>query len=343
MLDPDSLVRPNVKSLVPYSCARDEFKGKEGVFLDANENPYGYLNRYPDPYQKDLKIAISKLKAIPTEKIFLGNGSDEIIDLTFRIFCNPGADKALTFSPSYGMYQVSASVNDVSIIKIPLDKDFQIDFENVKKHFSDKNLKIIIICSPNNPTGNLMNSKIVERIISQFHGIVLVDEAYMDFADKPSLLGKLSAYPNLIVMQTFSKAFGLASARVGVAYSNPEIIAYYNKLKPPYNISSLNQKAVLQKLTKLSTYTDQIKKIRKERERLSGELKKNPVIQKVYPSDANFVLIKVEDSAKLCNYLVDNRIVVRNRHSVIANCIRITVGTRSENNKLLTALNNFGK
>ncbi|NMB51287.1 MAG: histidinol-phosphate transaminase [Bacteroidales bacterium] len=343
MLDPDSLVRPNVKSLVPYSCARDEFKGKEGVFLDANENPYGYLNRYPDPYQKDLKIAISKLKAIPTEKIFLGNGSDEIIDLTFRIFCNPGADKALTFSPSYGMYQVSASVNDVSIIKIPLDKDFQIDFENVKKHFSDKNLKIIIICSPNNPTGNLMNSKIVERIISQFHGIVLVDEAYMDFADKPSLLGKLSAYPNLIVMQTFSKAFGLASARVGVAYSNPEIIAYYNKLKPPYNISSLNQKAVLQKLTKLSTYTDQIKKIRKERERLSGELKKNPVIQKVYPSDANFVLIKVEDSAKLYNYLVDNRIVVRNRHSVIENCIRITVGTRSENNKLLTALNNFGK
>ncbi|MGI6324137.1 MAG: histidinol-phosphate transaminase [Bacteroidales bacterium] len=343
MLDPDSLVRPNVKSLVPYSCARDEFKGKEGVFLDANENPYGYLNRYPDPYQKDLKIAISKLKAIPTEKIFLGNGSDEIIDLTFRIFCNPGADKALTFSPSYGMYQVSASVNDVSIIKIPLDKDFQIDFENVKKHFSDKNLKIIIICSPNNPTGNLMNSKIVERIISQFHGIVLVDEAYMDFADKPSLLGKLSAYPNLIVMQTFSKAFGLASARVGVAYSNPEIIAYYNKLKPPYNISSLNQKAVLQKLTKLSTYTDQIKKIRKERERLSGELKKNPVIQKVYPSDANFILIKVEDSAKLYNYLVDNRIVVRNRHSVIENCIRITVGTRSENNKLLTALNNFGK
>jgi histidinol-phosphate aminotransferase len=343
MLDLDSLVRPNVKSLVPYSCARDEFKGKEGVFLDANENPYGYLNRYPDPYQKDLKIAISKLKAIPTEKIFLGNGSDEIIDLTFRIFCNPGADKALTFSPSYGMYQVSASVNDVSIIKIPLDKDFQIDFENVKKHFSDKNLKIIIICSPNNPTGNLMNSKIVERIISQFHGIVLVDEAYMDFADKPSLLGKLSAYPNLIVMQTFSKAFGLASARVGVAYSNPEIIAYYNKLKPPYNISSLNQKAVLQKLTKLSTYTDQIKKIRKERERLSGELKKNPVIQKVYPSDANFILIKVEDSAKLYNYLVDNRIVVRNRHSVIENCIRITVGTRSENNKLLTALNNFGK
>lgn len=343
MLNLDSLVRPNVKSLVPYSCARDEFKGKEGVFLDANENPYGYLNRYPDPYQKDLKIAISKLRAIPTEKIFLGNGSDEIIDLTFRIFCNPGADKALTFSPSYGMYQVSASVNDVSIIKIPLDKDFQIDFENVKKHFSDKNLKIIIICSPNNPTGNLMNNEIVERIISQFHGIVLVDEAYMDFADKPSLLGKLNAYPNLIVMQTFSKAFGLASARVGAAYTNPEIIAYYNKLKPPYNISSLNQKAVLQKLTKLSTYTDQIRKIRKERERLSGELKKNPVIQKVYPSDANFVLIKVKDSGKLYNYLVDNKIVVRNRHSVIENCIRITVGTRSENNKLLTALNNFGK
>lgn len=343
MFDLDSLVRPNVKSLVPYSCARDEFQGKEGVFLDANENPYGYLNRYPDPYQKDLKIAISRLRAIPPEKIFLGNGSDEIIDLTLRIFCNPGADKALTFSPSYGMYQVSASVNDVAIIKIPLDKDFQIDFENVRKHLSDKNLKIILICSPNNPTGNLMNSEIVEKIISHFHGVVLVDEAYMDFADKPSLLGKLSAYPNLIVMQTFSKAFGLASARVGVAYTNPEIVAYYNKLKPPYNISSLNQKAVLQKLTKFSAYTGQIRKIRKERERLSGELEKIPLIQKVYHSDANFVLIKVGDSSKLYNYLVDNGIVVRNRHSVIENCIRITVGTRAENSKLLTALNNFGR
>ena len=335
MFNPDYLVRPNVKALVPYLCARDEFQGKEGVFLDANENPYGYLNRYPDPYQRDLKIAISKLRKIPAERIFLGNGSDEIIDLTFRIFCNPGIDKALTFSPSYGMYQVSASVNDVQIIKIPLNKDFQIDFEDVSSHLSDKNLKLILICSPNNPTGNSMNRQTVERIISQFQGVVLVDEAYMDFSDKPSLLEKIADYPNLIVMQTFSKAFGLASVRVGVAYTSPEIVAYYNKMKPPYNISTINQKAVLQKLTKFSAYTGQIRKIKKERERLSRELENIPVIQKVYPSDANFVLVKVEDSGKLYNYLVDNGIVVRNRHSVIDNCIRITVGTRAENSKLL--------
>ena len=265
MFNPDYLVRPNVKALVPYLCARDEFQGKEGVFLDANENPYGYLNRYPDPYQRDLKIAISKLRKIPAERIFLGNGSDEIIDLTFRIFCNPGIDKALTFSPSYGMYQVSASVNDVQIIKIPLNKDFQIDFEDVSSHLSDKNLKLILICSPNNPTGNSMNRQTVERIISQFQGVVLVDEAYMDFSDKPSLLEKIADYPNLIVMQTFSKAFGVASVRVGVAYTSPEIVAYYNKMKPPYNISTINQKAVLQKLTKFSAYTGQIRKIKKER------------------------------------------------------------------------------
>jgi histidinol-phosphate aminotransferase len=301
MFNPDNLVRPNVRTLVPYSCARDEFQGKEGVFLDANENPYGYLNRYPDPYQKDLKIAISKLRGIPAERIFLGNGSDEIIDLTFRIFCNPGVDKALTFSPSYGMYQVSASVNDVDIIRIPLNKDFQIDFEDLSIHLADKNLKLILICSPNNPTGNSMDRQTVERIISRFHGVVLVDEAYIDFSDKPSLLEKIVDYPNLVVMQTFSKAFGLASVRVGVAYTRPEIVTYYNKMKPPYNISTLNQKAVLQKLTKFSAYTGQIRKIKKERERLSRELGNIHVIQKVYPSDANFVLVKLRIAG---NYII---------------------------------------
>ncbi len=338
MFDLDKLVRPNVRSLTPYSCARDDFQGKAGVFLDANENPYGHLNRYPDPYQRDLKAAISKIRGIPREKIFLGNGSDEIIDLCFRIFCRPGIDKALTFSPSYGMYQVSASANDVEIVKVPLDKNFRIDFNDIKARLSDDKLKLIIICSPNNPTGNCMDRSAVEKIISGFNGVVLVDEAYIDFSDKQSLIEMLSSCPNLIIMQTFSKAFGLAAARVGVVYTSPDIVHYFNKMKPPYNISTINQKAVLQKLMKLSSYTGQVRKIKKERVRLSEELKKLKIVREVFPSDANFLLVKFNDAGFIYDYLVDNKIIVRNRSSMIDNCIRITVGTRSENNELLTAL-----
>lgn len=338
MVDVNKLVRENVISLTPYSCARDEFNGKSGIFMDANENPYGNLNRYPDPYQRELKAAISKVKGITYDNIFLGNGSDEIIDLCFRVFCNPGTDKALTFTPTYGMYEVSASINDIRVLKVPLNNSFQIDLQNVKPFFSDKNLKLIFICSPNNPTGNAMNYSDVEYILKSFKGIVVIDEAYIDFSNKPSFINLIDAYPNLILMQTFSKAFGLASVRVGMAFSNPAIIQYFNKLKPPYNISTINQKAALRKLDKVEDLKSQVIKIKKERKRLSSALQKMKITEIVYPSDANFLLVKVKNADYIYNTLVSKNIIVRNRSSVIDNCLRITVGKKSENDKLINAL-----
>jgi len=338
MADLDKLVRKNVKALVPYSCARDEFRGRDGIFLDANENPFGDQNRYPDPYQRELKAAISKIKGVPEENIFLGNGSDEIIDLCFRIFCNPGIDKALTFTPTYGMYEVSASINDVKVIKIPLNESFQIDMEKTEPFLSDKNLKLIFICSPNNPTSNSINYSDVEYIISKTGGIVVIDEAYIDFSEKPSFMKLMGKYRNLILMQTFSKAFGLASVRIGMAFSDPEIIKYFNKLKPPYNISTINQKAALSKLGKTDEYRKQVKKIKDERDRLAGILKELSITEIVYPSDANFLLVKVRDADFIYNTLIDKRIIVRNRSSVIGNCLRITVGKPSENNQLINEL-----
>jgi histidinol-phosphate aminotransferase len=341
MFDPEKIVRDNVRSLTPYSCARDEYQGSEGIFLDANENPFGTLNRYPDPYQAKLKAEISRIRDVPVEKIFLGNGSDEIIDLCFRVFCKPGTDKALTFSPTYGMYEVSASVNDVSIIKIPLNKEFQPDYNDVKPFFSDKNLKLILICSPNNPTGNCMNRAVVEEIVTSFKGVVLIDEAYIDFAGEASMKESLGRFPNLIVMQTFSKAFGMASVRVGMAFTSPAIIRYFNKMKPPYNISTINQKAVLRRIRRISIYENQVRQIKEDRASLSSELQKLPVVVKVFSSDANFLLVKVINANNIYNYLINKGIIVRNRSSILENCLRITVGTRSENNKLLKALKSF--
>jgi histidinol-phosphate aminotransferase len=338
MIDLKKLVRENVIKLTPYSCARDEFKGKTGIFMDANENPYGNLNRYPDPYQKELKNAISKIKGIEDEKIFLGNGSDEIIDLCFRVFCNPGVDKALTFIPTYGMYAVSASVNDVEVLKVSLNEFFQIDLKNAEPLFSDKNLKMVFICSPNNPTANSMNYKDVEYIIKKFQGIVVIDEAYIDFSEKPSFIKLVGKYPNLIVMQTFSKALGLAAVRVGMAFSNPQIIMYLNKLKPPYNISAINQKAALKKLGQIEQSKIQVFRIKKERERLSSILSRMNIVEKIYPSDANFFLVKVKNADYIYNTLVNKNIIIRNRSSVVDNCLRITIGKRSENDKLVTAL-----
>ena len=249
MSDIEKLVRDNVRDLIPYSSARDEFSGKEGIFLDANENPYGNLNRYPDPYQRELKSSVSKIKGVPEENIFLGNGSDEIIDLCFRIFCNPGTDKVLTFAPTYGMYEVSAAINDVELIKIPLSDDFNIEIKSVLPFLKDPKLKLIFLCSPNNPTGNSMNRSDIEAIISAFSGIVVIDEAYIDFSEQPSFKTMLNSFRNLIVMQTFSKAMGLAAARIGMAFMNRSLIHYFNKMKPPYNISTINQKAALKCLT----------------------------------------------------------------------------------------------
>lgn len=341
MININELVRKNVLKLTPYSCARDEFKGKTGVFLDANENPFGSLNRYPDPYQSELKSAISKFKSIPAENIFLGNGSDEIIDLCFRIFCNPGSDKVLTFTPTYGMYEVSASVNDIEIIRLPLNRNFQIDTEKADPLFSDVNLKLIFICSPNNPTGNCMNHADIEYIIAKFRGIVVIDEAYIDFTDKPSLSNMISKYSNLIVMQTFSKAFGLAAVRVGMAFANPDIIKYFNKMKPPYNISTINQRAALLKLRNSDDCKRKVELIKNEKQRLITVLEKMEITEKVYPSDANFLLVKVKNATEIYNKLINKCIIVRNRSSVIDNCLRITVGKRSENNKLIAALNSI--
>lgn len=338
MFDINKLVRDNVRNLTPYSCARDEFKGDTGVFLDANENPYGNLNRYPDPYQKELKNAISKIKDVTADKIFLGNGSDEIIDLCYRVFCTPGTEKALTFSPTYGMYEVSAGVNDVELIKIPLDAEFQIDINSAEKYFNNEKLKLIFICSPNNPTGNCFRDSDIEYIIKKSGAIVVIDEAYNDFSNKKSFRGMIDKFPNLIVMQTFSKALGLASVRIGMAFTNPSIIGYLNKIKPPYNISSVNQKAALRKLANSTLYKNQVSSIKKEKIRLTANLEKLDVVQKVYPSDANFILIKVTDATSIYNLLVNGQIIVRNRTSVVNNCLRVTVGTRKENSTLIKAL-----
>ncbi|TFG43819.1 MAG: histidinol-phosphate transaminase [Bacteroidia bacterium] len=338
MTDINNLVRENVKALIPYSCARDEFKGKDGIFLDANENPYGSQNRYPDPYQRVLKAAISKIKCVPEENIFLGNGSDEIIDLCFRIFCNPGSDKALTFSPTYGMYEVSAAINDVETIKIPLTDDFQIDTKSVLRTLKDPALKLVFICSPNNPTGNSMRNSDIESIIRNFNGIVVLDEAYNDFSEQQSYRTVINLYKNLIVMQTFSKAMGLAAARVGMAFMDTSLVSYFNKMKPPYNISTINQKAALKCLTRIELLKNTVSLIKTERERLANELEKIQIIEKVFPSDSNFLLVKTANADLIYSELIDNKIIVRNRNKIVPGCIRITVGTKKENSKLLGAL-----
>ncbi|HAY3535321.1 histidinol-phosphate transaminase [Elizabethkingia anophelis] len=332
----ENLVRPNILKLKPYSSARDEYKGSTGVFLDANENPFGNLNRYPDPYQKEVKEKLSALKSIPVSQIFLGNGSDEVIDLVFRIFCTPGRDKALVFTPTYGMYEVSANINDTELLQLPLNSDFQIDKESILPFLKDENLKLIFICSPNNPTGNSIEN--VDFILEKFNGIVFVDEAYIDFSTQKSWTEKLSQYPNLVISQTFSKARGLAAVRVGIAYSSPEIIALFNKTKPPYNVSQLNQEAALIALLDAKKYQSEIKTILAEKERLEKEFLQLSVIKKIYPSDANFILVEVNDADGIYNNLVQQKIITRNRNSVIAGCIRITIGTTEENNQLIAAL-----
>jgi histidinol-phosphate aminotransferase len=333
-----NIVRKNILNLKGYSSARDEYSGVANVFLDANENPFGELNRYPDPQQKELKKSLSNLKNINTENIFIGNGSDEVIDLAFRIFCNPGEDRALTFSPTYGMYDVSADINNIDLIKIPLTDNFQINLKEVTPYLSDKNLKIIFICSPNNPTGNTIKTSDIENILNNFNGIVIIDEAYIDFSSAESWNTKIEKYPNLIVSQTFSKAWGLAAARVGVAYTNKNIISLFNKIKPPYNVSSLNQKAAINSLNNFELFEKNKNLILQEKKLLSETLKKLDIVKKVYPSDANFILIEVSNADNIYNKLVSKKIIIRNRNKVIDNCLRITIGSPEENKKLINEL-----
>lgn len=337
-IDIKKLVRKNILTLKPYSSARDEFDGENGIFLDANENPFGQLNRYPDPYQRKIKQKLSELNNISFDNIFLGNGSDEIIDLTFRIFCEPGKDKVLSFSPTYGMYEVSANINDVELINLNLNDDFQIDLETLKPYLNDENLKIIFICSPNNPTGNSIKN--IEYILEKFSGIVFIDEAYIDFSPEESFRNQTGNYPNLIVSQTFSKAWGMASVRVGIAYASEEVIKFYNKTKPPYNISQLNQNAVLNVLNdeNIKSVQENIKLILNEKKLLIQNLEKVNLVKKIFPSDANFVLIEVENADNIYQKLVEENVIVRNRNSVIKNCLRITVGSPEENLKLIETL-----
>lgn len=338
MFDINKIVRKNILELEKYSSARDEFSGKEGVFLDANENPFGRLNRYPDPYQVELKSKLEKLKGIKSSSIFIGNGSDEVIDIAFRIFCNPGKDKALTFTPTYGMYTVSAAINQVELMQVPLNNEFQIDLKQVEAFLEDENLKLIFICSPNNPTGNIINKNDIISILKKFKGIVIIDEAYIDFSESESLISLLNEYQNLIISQTFSKAWGLAAARVGVAYSSETITSLFNKVKPPYNVSKMNQLSVIEAIENKDSFDKNVNTLLKEKERLKNELIQLAFVRKVYPSAANFFLVEVSDAELLYNQLIEQKIIIRNRNKQVKNTVRITIGSTEENNRLINAL-----
>ena len=335
------LTRPNVWALKPYSSARDEYSGKEAsVFLDANENPYNNPNnRYPDPLQRELKTLIAAQKGVRVENIFLGNGSDEAIDLIFRAFCQPGVDNVVAIDPTYGMYKVCADVNDVEYRPMLLDVYYQFKASSLLSAI-DENTKAMFICSPNNPTGNSLCRKEIDALLNKFDGLVVVDEAYIDFADAPSLLADLDKYPNLIVLQTFSKAWGSAAIRLGMAFASPEIIAIFNKIKYPYNVNLLTQQAALQLLQQPEQIKAWVNVLLEERSRVMKEFEQLPCCIRVFPTDANFFLAKVYEATAIYNYLVGEGIIVRNRTNVALckDCLRITIGTKEENDALLEAL-----
>ena len=340
----EKLVRPNILKLKPYSSARDEYKGKvANVFLDANENPFNNpFGRYPDPLQWQLKERIAEIKSVNVDQIFLGNGSDEAIDVLFRIFCCPGTDNVVAIEPTYGMYAVCADTNDIEYRPVLLNDDFQPNTEALFKAI-DNNTKLLFLCSPNNPTGNDLNRETVENIIANFDGIVVVDEAYIDFSDNRTMLEQLESYPNVVVLQTFSKAWGLAGIRLGMAFASPEIISYMNKVKYPYNVNILTQTAALEHLADYDKITKWIDTLLEERTKLMERFSKLAICEKIYPSNANFFLAKVTDAVKIYNYLVDNGIIVRNRShiSLCGNSLRITIGTPEENNTLIESLTNM--
>ena len=344
MFDLNTLLRPHIRTLKPYSSARDEYSGSASVFLDANENPFGSvtganINRYPDPLQRELKELIAPIRRVKPEEIFLGNGSDEAIDLLYRAFCNPGEDEVIIMPPTYGMYRVSADLNDVRIVEVPLlPENFHIDVDRVLAAVTERT-KMIFICSPNNPTGNALRRESVEAVIKNFPGLVVLDEAYIDFSPQRSFAENLSKFPNLVVLQTFSKAWGMASIRLGMAFASQEIIQVLNRIKPPYNISGLTQEEAREGIKRLNRKETIVKEILKERMWLGNKLKELELVQKVYPSDSNFILVRVPEARKVYEYLVGEGIIVRDRSQVAlcADCLRITVGTEEENKQLVKA------
>lgn len=341
MKDLKELTRPNIWALKPYSSARDEYNGAEAsVFLDANENPYNTPNnRYPDPMQRELKHLIAPIKKVHPENIFLGNGSDEAIDLVYRAFCRPGVDNVVAIDPTYGMYQVCADVNDVEYRKVLLDEDYQFSADKLLAA-TDDNTKLIFLCSPNNPTGNNLNRGEMEKLLNTFQGLVIIDEAYADFSSASSFLLDLDKYPNLIVFQTFSKAWGCAAIRLGMAFASTDIISIFSKIKYPYNVNLLTQKEAIAMLHRHYEVDRWVKSLLEERKRLIDEFVQLPCCERTYPTDANFFLAKVTDAKKIYNYLVSKGIIVRNRTniSLCRDCLRVTIGTRPENDALLEAL-----
>ena len=344
MISLEQLVRPNIWSLAPYSSARDEYSGKEAhVFLDANENPYNApYNRYPDPLQRELKQQLEKVKGVPAANIFLGNGSDEAIDLAYRVFCEPGIDNVVAIAPTYGMYQVCADINNVGYRQVLLDEDFQLHADQLLAA-CDEHTKLIWICSPNNPTGNSLCRDEIMKVINGFDGIVIVDEAYIDFAQQLSLRQELPSHPNLIILQTMSKAWGSAAIRLGMAFASEDIINIYNKVKYPYNVNLLTQQQAAEVLKDPFEVDKTVKILLQERQRLMTAFQELPVCEQIYKTDANFFLARMTDAQKIYDYLVDKGIIVRNRTRVqlCYNCLRITIGTRSENNELLSALRQY--
>ena len=350
-----NLVRDNIKNLKPYSSARHEFTGKASVFLDANENAYGSpltsptgeglgvrFNRYPDPLQWQLKFQLARIKGVPAENICIGNGSDEIIDLAYRIFCNPGKDNVIICPPTYGMYAVNADINDVEIRKVNLTAAFQLDVEGILQA-TDSNSKLLFICSPNNPTGNNMNRADVELLLNNFPGIVIIDEAYINYSKQKTFIQELTEYPNLIVMQTLSKAWGLAALRLGLCYASLDIIDLFNKVKPPYNVNGASQQIALEALQNAALVNEWIQEVVVEKNKLSKALAELSYVKRVYPSDANFILTEVDNAESLYDHLSSKGIVVRNRSKEVlcSNCLRITVGTTAENENLIEMLKNF--
>ncbi|MBJ6368677.1 histidinol-phosphate transaminase [Snuella sp. CAU 1569] len=341
-LDIESLIRPAIKALKPYSSARDEFQGVSDpmVFLDANENPFDNgVNRYPDPKQRTVKSILSDIKGIPVENMLLGNGSDEVLDLIFRVFCEPNQDNILILPPTYGMYEVLANLNAIEIKKIQLTDDFQPDVENILSK-ADKNSKLLFLCSPNNPTGNSFTSESITELVNNFKGIIVIDEAYIDFSNGESWSTKLEEFPNLIVTQTLSKAYGMAGIRLGICFASTQIINVLNAIKPPYNVNELTQQKAIEQLSSKEVTANQIKTILEERTKLVSELETVNYVLKIYPSDANFILVKVDDATKRYNQLIDRGIVIRNRTTQPGcdNCLRLTIGTPEENEVLIKTL-----